>query len=132
MIDTFSSNFCEDWVKYLWFSYLFIWLKLWAFWLDFIRAGGFKSTVFYALRVFIIYVMFISPVVKDFLLVVQFLQNVLLFRNVWFNFAPFFNSCIKIFGGALHHLPIITGIIGGALHHVHHLITTGLNIHLYI
>ena len=54
------------------------------------------------------------------------LQNTLLFRNVWFNFAPFFNSCIKIFGGALHHLPIITGIIGGALHHVHHLITTGL------
>ena len=58
------------------------------------------------------------------------LQNTFLFRNVWFNFAPFFNSCIKFFGGALHHLPIITGIIGGALHHVHHLITTGLSMYL--
>ena len=68
-----------------------------------------------------------SPVVMEFLLVVHFLQNTLLFRNVWFNFAPFFNSCIKFFGGALHHLPIITGIIGGALHHVNHVITTGLS-----
>ena len=52
------------------------------------------------------------------------------FRNFLFNFEQFFNSCIKIFGGALHHLPIITGIFGGALHHVHHLITTGLGLRL--
>ena len=61
----------------------------------------------------------ISPVVMDFLLVVHFLQNTLLLSKVWFNFAPFFNSCMNIFGGALHHLPIIIGIIGGALHHVY-------------
>ena len=54
------------------------------------------------------------------------------FHNFWFNFEQFFNSCIKIFGGALHHLPIITGIFGGALHHVHHLITTGLGNLLFL
>ena len=93
----------------------------------FLKYSEFVTLVHYALYVYYVYVAcLLQPGSYGFFIGGALLQNTLLLRNGWFKFAPFFNNCIKNFGGALHHLPIITGIIGGALHHVHHLITTGL------